>query len=535
MWTLILLVQTVVLITTSDTININKNGPIEYCNVDPNRWKFEPLSPYDIARVRSLKQVHILARHGARIISGSIKHIFPKSNQKFECHWKSVATRYYKNEKDWMSFKLNFVDNEQIVEGSCAVSSSLQAVIPQHRANAQMAKAFYIGDADYQLMTESELNDIAGQLTYYNQLTKTVDIPEIKIISANYERTITSATVFMSEFLDINTPEVAMELYTHDYQSDPYASNKDKSCPLFAEYIDAIGMESTQYTKLMQSEMVNATKQQWFEATGHAYSYNKGESAVLMYCGGLDVPLEYNHFLNVLNTSYRIREAILSNNETSSTSCTLAASPMLWLFATLIKNHIVFLRQTDMVEHAEETDMFENGSYYMSAERARLIYHSVHDTSILYMLEALGISNGREPMFAEMLTLEIYERSMNDPWYNIDIQQVTDELYENYLFRSTRKGKALAIFPECEEEYQYTHSSLCSLSVLMAAMDYGQNIKPWEKTCRSVTEQYFAKQKKKEKKKKHHKSKGSNSDLSFLWTFALGVSCGVAIMMFISK
>eukprot|EP01083_Nonionella_stella_P093264 261308_1 len=246
-------------------------------------------------------------------------------------------------------------------------------------------------------------------------------------------------------------------------------------------------------------------------------------------------PCTIFHGLNVLNTSYRIREAILSNNETSSTSCTLAASPMLWLFATLIKNHIVFLRQTDMVEHAEETDMFENGSYYMSAERARLIYHSVHDTSILYMLEALGISNGREPMFAEMLTLEIYERSMNDPWYNIDIQQVTDELYENYLFRFTRKGKALAIFPECEEEYQYTHSSLCSLSVLMAAMDYGQNIKPWEKTCRSVTEQYFAKQKKKEKKKKHQKSKGSNSDLSFLWTFALGVSCGVAIMMFISK
>ena len=218
------------LTSIASAINIEQNGPIEYCNVNPLQWDFEPLTDSDIARIQSLEQVHILARHGARIIPDSIKTIFPNSDAEFTCDWETVNTRVFKSEKDWMSFKLHFVDNEQVVEGNCAVSSSQRQVIPQHRTNAQMAKRFYIGEAPYQLMTQSQLDDIAGQLTYYNQLEENTDIPEIKLISANYERTITSATVFMSEFLDINTPDVVMELYIHDYQSDPYGSNKDKKC-----------------------------------------------------------------------------------------------------------------------------------------------------------------------------------------------------------------------------------------------------------------------------------------------------------------
>ena len=46
-------------------------------------------------------------------------------------------------------------------------------------------------------------------------------------------------------------------------------------------------------------------------------------------------------------------------------------------------------------EDIEKGKMGEDEEYYLNAERARLIYHSVHDTSILYFLEALGISNGR--------------------------------------------------------------------------------------------------------------------------------------------
>eukprot|EP01083_Nonionella_stella_P080454 221123_1 len=518
----------------SDKINIKTHGPIEYCNMDPFRWQFEPLSSNDISRISSLKQVHILARHGARILPVPIRSILPNSTQKWECHWKTVNTRYYKTVKDWMSFKLHYVNNEQIVEGDCAVSSSLYQVIDQHRANAKMAREFYIGNEDYQLMSLSKLNDIAGQLTYYNQLSHNVDIPEIKIIAADYERTITSATVFMSEFLNINTPQVSMELYTHDYQSDPYTTTHDKNCPLIGKYIQHRGTKTRQYKTLMKSALMNATKHQWLQATGLNYSYENGEGAILMYCGGLDIPLKWQHFLNVLNMSYAIREAILANNETATETCRLAASPLAWLFKRLVLNHIISLREKAM----EEKWAFETENEgYLSAKHAQLIYHSVHDVSILYLLQALGISNGREPMFAEMLTLEIYERSMTDPWYNKNIEQVTNELFENYLFRWTRKGKPLAMFPGCEAEYEYTQSTLCSLSVLMDALEYGENIKPWEETCAKVTEEYFGEvpARHKGKDNKDKKKTTGGSALSYGWTFVFGISVGIASVMFIQK
>ncbi len=175
----------------------------------------------------------------------------------------------------------------------------------------------------------------------------------------------------------------------------------------------------------------------------------------------------------------------------------------------------------------------KDSEYYLYAEKAKLVYHSVHDTSILFLLEAMNISNGREPMFAEMLTLEIYERSESDPWYNKNIEQETNELYANYLFRWTRKGLPLTPFPGCEAEAEYTKSNLCSLSVLMDAIEYGQNIKEWETTCQQVTNAYF--QKKNKKKKDKIKKSKDGSLISYLWTFLFGVSVGVALMMFLSK
>lgn len=91
----------------------------------------EPLSEHDKERIKTLEQVHILARHGTRIIPTSIHDIFPNSTEKFECEWNGMSTRYFKNSKDWMSLQLHFVNNENIVEGNCAVSQSLSDVIPQ--------------------------------------------------------------------------------------------------------------------------------------------------------------------------------------------------------------------------------------------------------------------------------------------------------------------------------------------------------------------------------------------------------------------
>merc|ERR1712032_154910 len=90
-----------------------------------------------------------------------------------------------------------------------------------------------------------------------------------------------------------------------------------------------------------------------------------------------------------------------------------------------------------------------------------------------------------------MLTLEICTRSRSDPYYMKSITDTTNELFSNFLFRWTRKGKPLAPFPGCEDEMEYTKSSLCRLSILMEAFKDGENIKDFEKTCKKITDEYY--------------------------------------------
>lgn len=79
----------------------------------------------------------------------------------------------------------------------------------------------------------------------------------------------------------------------------------------------------------------------------------------------------------------------------------------------------------------------------------------------------------------------------------------------------------------------------------MQALEYGENIKPWEKECRRVTTQYF------ESKQQddtaivpevataddlHHELCASTSGIMpFVWTFVFGVVMGASIMVFVQR
>lgn len=298
---LILLLPSILFTTTLSNINIRTHGPIEYCNIDPYKWNFTPLKPTDIKRIEKLIQLHVLARHGTRILPIPITDIFPNSNQSWNCNFSTVITRHFKNEAKWMAFKLHFVKNEEIVEGSCAVSSSLAPVIKQHTINAKMITNFYIGKDKNDLMTKSELRDIAAHITYINMLGRNDNIPELKVLSADYERTITSATIFMSEFLDIHDPKITLELYTHDIDSDPYTPQSDKVCKNILGYIIDNSKKSKAFEVLMKSNEMIKLQDSWFNETGLFYDYSAAEAAILMYCGSLDVEL---YFLLVYTCFY---------------------------------------------------------------------------------------------------------------------------------------------------------------------------------------------------------------------------------------
>ena len=48
--------QIILFVSISSAINILKDGPIEYCNVDPSHWDFKPLKESDIKRIKKLEQ-----------------------------------------------------------------------------------------------------------------------------------------------------------------------------------------------------------------------------------------------------------------------------------------------------------------------------------------------------------------------------------------------------------------------------------------------------------------------------------------------
>ena len=199
-------------------VSLHENGAIEYCNVNPREWNFKDLKNEDLNRIKKLKQLHILARHGTRVISKPITEYFPESgkNLSFNCNFSTVVSRHFKGLKMFLSFQLHFITNEGVVAGDCQEASSLSPVINQHSTNAEMVKQFYIGKGKHHLMSQTHLDSIAYKIysisdeNNENTLFVNDAIPEIKILSANYERTVTSATVFMSEFLGIKSPDVRL-------------------------------------------------------------------------------------------------------------------------------------------------------------------------------------------------------------------------------------------------------------------------------------------------------------------------------------
>ena len=111
-------------------------------------------------------------------------------------------------------------------------------------------------------------------------------------------------------------------------------------------------------------------------------------------------------------------------------------------------------------------------------------------------------------------------------------------MFENYLFRITRKGKPLAPFPGCEEEMEYTQSTLCRLSILMQALEYGENIKPWESTCQEVTNEYHERRKEKKNAKKYDDGDTRRDDsgsMPILGVFAAGVMLGASGILFVER
>ncbi|ETO32049.1 hypothetical protein RFI_05067 [Reticulomyxa filosa] len=200
-----------------------------YCNKNPYEHKITPLNANDESQVEALQQVQIFIRHGARTTTSSIASYFPNAKpQQFNCTIATVDSRQYDNTTGQVSVRKRYVWNENVVEGNCAVGQSVNDLKMQHTINAKLIIEAYI-NATVALFDEAELLEIRQQIIEqkYSQWRQ-----KIEFRSTDMERTLASAIAFLSALLQLNDPIVAIDILTHDSQTDPYLpTDKNNYCP----------------------------------------------------------------------------------------------------------------------------------------------------------------------------------------------------------------------------------------------------------------------------------------------------------------
>ena len=209
----------------------------------------------------------------------------------------------------------------------------------------------------------------------------------------------------------------------------------------------------------------------------------------------------------------------------------MASAPFAWILRTLI---------ADKIKEMEGNEQDIDG--YLDAEKAKLIFHSTRGKSTLYLMAALGLTNGVEPPYANLVNIEVYSKADSD---------YGDGEYDGYLFRIILMGKFLP-FPGCEKQYDLDSdtSMLCDLKVLMDRLgELAVPLNEWEDQCAAVTNAYFDEKKKKKKNKKsedladmeqvdvskQRQISETGLDGVGIWSFAVGILFGAGIMWVIDR
>ena len=319
--------------------------------------------------------------------------------------------------------------------------------------------------------------------------------------------------------------------YTHDQQSDPYTPQKNANCPNLKQWMEQVGKTSKDFQEWINSDEVQTFYQEYEEEVGYNLgdidtddAYDICSNIVWMYCGGLNVVpsiISDNLFSKIHNFTLEYRKRLYHSGPLSVETTSLATRPFAWILKTLI---------TDCIKHLEGFDNKVNG--YMDAERAKLIFHSTRGISTLLILEPLGLSNGLQPIYANMVNLEIYSKNDADK----DDRKRSTYGYDKYLFRFTNMGQFVP-FPGCSEDYMDGMSTLCNLQILIDRLgEFAMYLNEWEPVCKNITDSYFA------------KAVANDEDLTVsgvqepakngverLWFLIVGMIVGIVIMWMIDR
>ena len=180
---------------------------------------------------------------------------------------------------------------------------------------------------------------------------------------------------------------------------------------------------------MIYSDFGNATRKA-FEGEDGIWSTDKvGTYLLYPYCAGMSLPFENSTFWNSVKLSYLWQAASKSYLNTSYAQNTSRCI-----------DHFYAIPMLNVI--LENINLMKSKSY------SKLVFHSIHDTTIELLLKALGLWNDQLVIFGEMITLEIYSRSNHN---------------NEYYFRITRLGKFVP-HPLCQYD---DNSELCDLDILL--------------------------------------------------------------------
>ena len=169
-----------------------------------------------------------------------------------------------------------------------------------------------------------------------------------------------------------------------------------------------------------------------FVAEGGVWSSDTtGRYLLYPYCAGISLPLTNSTFFDAVKLSYLWESTSKAYKNTSYAQNT-----------SLCAYHFMAIPMLNVV--LENINLMKNSN----GEYSKLVFHSIHDTTVELLLKALRLWDGELVIFGEMVTIEIYTKLDN---------------MDEYYFRITRKGEFVP-YPLCE--YQ-NDSQLCDLNVLL--------------------------------------------------------------------
>eukprot|EP01084_Bolivina_argentea_P010934 20408_1 len=241
---------------------------------------------------------------------------------------------------------------------------------------------------------------------------------------------------YMKYNIKTNPMDKYLYTYTHDEKSDPYTPHKNANCPKLNKWMNSIQSKSKYFMNWINSNNIKLFYKQFQNEVGYDLNdkdaYKLCSNIVWMYCAGINlIPnvISEDLFNKIHNFTLEYRKRLLHSGELSVKTTTLATMPFAWILKTLI---------TDFIKNLEGFKNDING--YMNAKKAKIIFHSTRGISTLLMLEPLGLSNGIQPIYANLVNLEIYSKNLS--YFNYK-QQKSDDIYGygKYLFRFTFMGK----------------------------------------------------------------------------------------------